>query len=60
MWIFDWLHKRRSNRPAWDSLTREEQGLVMRNSQPGTYGQHERIKGEAWGPPNMGNQGGRR
>jgi hypothetical protein len=60
MWIIRRLRRGRSIKPAWDSLTREEQGIVARNSQPGAHGQHERIKGEAWGPPNLGNQGGRR
>lgn len=32
--------ERRSAKPAWDSLTREEQGIIAHNRQPGTFAAH--------------------
>ena len=36
--------RRREGGPAWESLSREEQGIIARNSQPGTHGSHESAK----------------
>ena len=56
MWISR-LFKRRA-KPEWESLTREEQGIIARNSQPGTYGAHESTKAKASGPRNNENRSG--
>ena len=45
MWIITRFLERRSTKPAWDSLTREEQGIIARNSQPGTYRAHGVAEG---------------
>lgn len=49
--------RRKPTGPAWESLSREEQGIIARNSQPGTHGTRESAKalGSA---PRMGEKGG--
>lgn len=45
MWIGR-LFKRRA-KPEWDTLTREEQGIILRNSQPQSHGDSAKAFGSA-------------
>jgi hypothetical protein len=51
MWLIGRQLKRRSVKPAWNSLTREEQGIVVRNRQRGTYAVHGLA--DAYSTPNF-------
>ncbi|WP_344770491.1 hypothetical protein [Aeromicrobium panaciterrae] len=59
MWISS-LFRRRPKKPDWDSLTHEEQGIILCNSQQQSHGDHEGLRAQGWGPPAFNHDPSRR